>query len=66
MMLATCLFVLQEEGVEFIVQEVKRKFYGTLAIVSADNLALGESCSADKMCRQCMTSRPESQLQVNG
>ena len=71
-MVATCLFVSQEEGVEFTVQGAKRKFYGTLAIVSADNLgslALGgckESCSADKMCTQCMTSRSESQIQVNG
>ena len=45
--------------------------YGTLAIVSADNLgslALGafkESCSAIKMCRHCMTTKDVSQKEVN-
>ena len=44
--------------------------YGTIAIVSADNLgslALGgfkESCSSLKMCRHCMATKDESQHQV--
>jgi len=45
--------------------------YGTLAIVSADNLgslALGgfkESCSANKMCRHCMATKDEAQRKVS-
>jgi len=44
--------------------------YGTIAVVSSDNLAslaLGgfkESCSATKMCRHCMTTKEESQVKV--
>lgn len=44
--------------------------YGTIAIVSADNLgslALGgfkESCSSLKMCRHCMATKDESRHQV--
>ena len=44
--------------------------YGTIAILSADNLgslAVGgfkESCSALKMCRHCMASKDDSQKQV--
>ena len=44
--------------------------YGTLVVVSADNLgslALGgfkESCSAIKMCRHCMASKEDSQTKV--
>ena len=44
--------------------------YGTLAIVSGDNLgslALGgfkESCSALKICRHCTATKDESQKQV--
>jgi len=45
--------------------------YGTLAIVSADNLgslALGgfkESCTALKMCRHCMAERKDAQTKVS-
>ena len=48
-----------------------KRMYGALAVVSADNLgslALGGfkgSCSAIRMCRQCMTTKEESQKQVN-
>lgn len=48
----------------------KRTIYGTLAVVSADNLgslALGgfkESCTALKMCRHCMATKEESQTKV--
>ena len=48
----------------------KEQIYGTVAVVSADNLgslALGgfkESCSALKMCRHCLTTKPESQRMV--
>lgn len=44
--------------------------YGTLGIISADNLgslALGgfkESCSALRMCRYCMSTKDESQKPV--
>lgn len=47
-----------------------RVVYGTLAVVSADNLgslALGgfkESCSAMKMCRHCMASKEDIQIKV--
>ena len=45
-------------------------YYGTLGIVSADNLgslALGgfkESCSANRMCRQCLATKETAQTQV--
>lgn len=48
-----------------------QKFYGTLAVVSADNLGsllLGgfkESCSAEHCCRHCLTSRNASKQKVN-
>ena len=47
----------------------KRTVYGTLAVISADNLgslACGfkESCTATKMCRHCMATREESQTKV--
>lgn len=47
-----------------------KKVYGTIAVVSADNLgslALGgfkESCSAARMCRHCMTTKEDSQTKV--
>ena len=53
-----------------MVRGTSKVVYGTLAIVSADNLgslALGgfkESCTALKMCRHCMSTRDESQKQV--
>ena len=48
-----------------------KRMYGAPAVVSADNLgSLGlegfkGSCSALRMCRQCMTTKAESQKQVN-
>jgi len=53
-----------------MVRGVQRRIRGTVAVISADNLgslALGgfkESCSAVKMCRYCMTTKEESQMQV--
>jgi len=47
-----------------------KQIFGTLAIVSADNLgslALGgfkESCTSLKMCRHCMAERGDAQTQV--
>ena len=46
--------------------------YGTIAVVSADNLgslALGgfkESCSAIRMCRHCMATKENSKKEVMG
>ena len=45
-------------------------YHGTLGIVSADNLgslALGgfkESCSASRMCRQCLATKETARTQV--
>jgi len=53
--------------VEFLIQGAPKVMYGTLAIISADNLgslALGgfkESCTSIKMCRHCMATKDESQ-----
>ena len=69
-MLQCTVFCKQEQGVEFVVQGTPKLIYGTLAIVSADNLgslALGgfkESCSSLKMCRHCMATKVTSQNQV--
>ena len=47
-----------------------KTIYGTVAVISADNLgslALGgfkESCSATRMCRHCMTTKADSQTKV--
>ena len=44
--------------------------YGTLAIVSADNLGIlaligfKKNCTALRMCRHCMSTRGKSQKQV--
>ena len=49
----------------------KETCYGTIAVVSADNLGsllLGgfkESCSAIRMCRHCMATKEESSSQVD-
>ena len=68
----TCVLLintLQEEGVKMIFGQTKT-IYGTIAVVSADNLgslALGgfkESCSAARMCRHCMTTKEDSQTKV--
>jgi len=61
---------MKEKGVEFIVRGNPKTLYGSLAIVSADNLgslALGgfkESCTALKMRRHCMTTKADSQNKV--
>ena len=53
-----------------MVKGMPKVLYGTIAVVSADNLgslALGgfkESCTATKMCRHCMTTRDESREKV--
>jgi len=53
--------------VEFLIQGAPKVMYGTLAIISADNLgslAFGgfkESCTSIKMCRHCMATKDESQ-----
>lgn len=45
-------------------------YYGTLGVVSADNLgslALGgfkESCSANRMCRHCLATKEAARTQV--
>ena len=55
---------------EFVIQGTPKIMYGTIAVVSADNLgslALGgfkESCSSLKMCRHCMSTKDESHSQV--
>ena len=60
----------QEQGVQFIVRGRPKVYYGSLCVVSADNLgslALGgfkESCSAHRMCRQCYATRDSAQKQV--
>jgi len=60
----------KEKGVDLIVRGVQTRICGTIAVISADNLgslALGgfkESCTAEKMCRYCMTSKEETQMQV--
>ena len=53
----------QEDGYEFEINGKMEKFYGTVAVVSADNLgslALGgfkESCTAYRCCRHCMVTQ---------
>lgn len=55
-----------EAGYEFDVHGTSKVLYGTVAAVSADNLgsfALGgfkESCSAQRCCRHCLTTREDS------
>ena len=64
------IFIIQEKGVEFCVNGRQKTLYGTLAVVSADNLGsllLGgfkESCTALRMCRYCMATKEESNTQV--
>jgi len=64
------VFCKQEQGVKFDVEGISKLMYGTIAIVSADNLGslvLGgfkENCSALKMCRHCMATKDTSQNQV--
>ena len=53
-----------------MVKGIPKVLYGTIAVVSADNLgslALGgfkEICTATKMCRHCMLTRDESREKV--
>ena len=60
----------QEKGVEFVIEGTTKVMYGTVAIVSADNLgslALGgfkESCSSLRMCRHCMATKEDSKNKV--
>lgn len=61
----------QEEGYTFTLQGgKKKKVFGALAAVSADNLgslSLGgfkESCAAIKMCRQCMADHSTAKIKV--
>jgi len=62
--------IIQEQGVEFCINGRQEIIYGTLAVVSADNLGsllLGgykESCTALIMCRYRMATKEESNTQV--
>ena len=64
------MIIIQEKGVEFCINGRQKIIYGTLAVVSADNLGsllLGgfkESCTAFRMCRYCMATKEESNTQV--
>ena len=66
------MFILyaQEKGVEFTIHGAPKIVYGTLAILSADNLgslAVGgfkESCSALQISRHCMATKDASQKKV--
>lgn len=61
---------IQENGVEFLIHGKPKVMFGTVALVSADNLGsllLGrfkESCSAYRMCRHCLCTKDESTTQV--
>lgn len=61
----------QECGYPFILDGgVERVLYGTVCVVSADNLgslALGgfkESCTATRCCRHCMTNQSDAKSKV--
>ena len=62
--------IIQEAGFEFCMNGKNETCYGTIAVVSADNLGsllLGgfkESCSALRMCRHCMATKEQSRSQV--
>ena len=70
MIMQKSILSLKEQGHVFEVKGVPQVFYGTIAVVSADNPAsncLGgfkESTSAHHYCRQCMASSEEARLQV--
>ena len=55
-----CICILQENGCDFDVQGLKETFYGTVAVISADNPASNssggfkESTIAFRYCRLCM------------
>lgn len=61
---------MQEGGYSFFVDGREKTFYGSLSVISADNLgslALGgfkESCSAYRCCRHCMATQEESKTKV--
>lgn len=62
------MYVLQENGFTFPTSG--RKFYGTIAVISADNLAanlLGgfkEGATAHRGCRQCMATPADLKTKV--
>ncbi len=64
-------YILQGNGVEFLVGEERMTFRGTVTFTSADNLAaysLGgfkTLSSALRKCRNCMTVDSDMQLKVN-
>lgn len=64
------MFFFQEDGYDFEVNGKMEKFYGTLAVVSADNLgslALGgfkESCTAYRCCRHFMATQETARILV--
>ena len=64
------MMIIQEKGVEFCINGRQKVIYGTLAVVSADNLGsllvggFKESCTAFRMCRYCMATKEESNTQV--
>ena len=64
------LFLLIGTRGRVLIRGAAKIIYGTIAIISADNLgslALGgfkESCSSLRMCRHCMATKDESQHQV--
>ena len=55
--------LIQEKSRAFVVYGESTVYFGSLALVSADNLdslALGcfkESCTATRMCRHCMATK---------
>jgi len=61
----------QEKGVEFTINGQPKVLFGTIAVISADNLGsllLGgfkESCSAYRMCRHCLCTKDESTIKVS-
>lgn len=68
-----CILVymfLQESGWNATVGNKTEKYYGTIAVVTGDNLgslAIGgfkESCTALRCCRQCMATLESAKSQV--
>ena len=62
---------MQEEGYPFFINGKEEIMFGTLTIVSADNLgslALGgfkQSCSSYRCCRHCMATQQTARTKVN-
>lgn len=65
------MLILQEQGYYFDVGETQKKYFGTVAVISADNPAsngLGgfkESTAATHYCRQCMADGIEALSEVS-